>query len=176
MKVNARLKHLRIAPRKVRLLADVIRNKKAEEAQKILNFTVKKAAKPMLDLVNSAVANAQNSFQLDPKNLYISKITVDEGPKLKRWRPQARGQAGAIQKKTSHITLVLDEIKSRPKSPKKKKEKPEVVKRPETDIKETVKESPKEAKKKEFKKQSRDIQKPKQTSGKIPRIFRRKSI
>jgi large subunit ribosomal protein L22 len=176
MQVNARLKHLRIAPRKVRLVADIIRNKKAEEAQMILNFTVKKAAKPMLDLVNSAVANAQNNLRLDPKNLYISKIAVDEGPKLKRWMPRARGRAGEIQKKTSHITLVLEEIKSKAKKAKENKEKPEVIKRPGTDVKDAIKESPEEAKKKEFKKRDKDLRRPKKTSGAGPRIFRRKSI
>ncbi len=175
MQVNARLKHLRVAPRKVRLVADVIRNKKAEEAQNILSFTVRKAAKPMLDLVNSALANAQNNFQLDSKNLYISKIMVGEGPKLKRWKPRARGQAGAIQKKTSHITLVLDEVRAKSEK-KKSKEKPEVVKRPGTDIKDAIKEPPKEKKKKEFKKQDKGFKKPKQASGAGPRIFRRKSI
>ena len=123
MKVSARLRHLRIAPRKVRLVADIIRKQKAEDAQKTLNFTVKKAAKPILDLVNSAIANAKNNFQLDPKNLYVSEIKVDEGPKLKRWKPRARGQVGQIQKKTSHITLVLGQIKPQKKKKKNKRRK-----------------------------------------------------
>jgi len=109
MSVVAKLNYLRIAPRKVRLLADLIRGKSVEKAQTILSFTVKKSTIPLLKLLNQAVANAQNNFQLDAGNLYISKITVDEGPKHKRWRPRARGQAYEIQKKTSHITLVLDE-------------------------------------------------------------------
>jgi large subunit ribosomal protein L22 len=109
MQTTAKLNYLRIAPRKVRLVANLIRKKKVEEAQNILNFTVKKAAKPLLKLLNSAVANARNNLQLDPSNLYISKITIDEGPKYKRWMPRARGRATEIQKKTSHVTLILEE-------------------------------------------------------------------
>lgn len=111
MEINSKLRYLRIAPRKVRLVADLIRGKSVEEAQAILNFTVKRGVAPFLGLLNSAIASAKHNFQTDPGNLYISKLTVDEGPKFKRWQPRARGQAYEIQKKTSHITLVLGEIK-----------------------------------------------------------------
>ena len=121
MEVKAKLNYLRIAPRKIRLVADMIRRKKVEEAQIILGFAKKRGARPLLKLLNSALANAKNNFQLDADNLYISKITVDEGPKLKRWMPRARGRASEIQKKTSHITLILNEIK--PSSKKKKERK-----------------------------------------------------
>jgi len=114
MPVTAKLRHLRITPRKVRLVADLMRGKKVEEAQNILNFTIKKAASPLLKLLRSAVANAKNSFRLDESNLYISKILVDEGPKYKRWRARARGSADLIQKKTSHVTIILDEIVKKP--------------------------------------------------------------
>lgn len=110
MEVVAKLRYLRIAPRKVRLVVDLIRGKKVEEAQSLLQFTKKRAAKPILKLLNSAIANAKHNFNLDEKKLYISKILVNEGPKLKRQMPRARGQASMIQKKTSHITLVLNEI------------------------------------------------------------------
>ena len=113
MIITAKLKYLRIAPRKVRLVADLIRNKMVFQAKTILNFQTKKAAKPLLKLLNSAIVNAKNNFQLEEAQLYISKITIDEGPKLKRWRARARGQAAEIQKKTSHINLVLDEIKGK---------------------------------------------------------------
>lgn len=106
--ITAKLSYLRIAPRKVRLVADLIRGKGVNEAQAILNFTVKKATDPLLKLLKQAITNAKSSFQTDQSNLYISKITVDEGPKLKRWRPRARGRACEIQKKTSHITLALN--------------------------------------------------------------------
>lgn len=108
MPVIAKLRYLRIAPRKVRLVADLIRKKSVEEAQNILNFTQKRTALPLLKLLKSAIANARHNFGLEEPNLYISKITVDEGPKLKRWMPRARGQTSEIQKKTSHVTLILD--------------------------------------------------------------------
>ncbi len=112
----ARLRYLRIAPRKVRLVADLIRGKTVSEAQTILRFQKKRAAQPLLKLLLSAVANAkQQHGEVKEQDLYIEKITVDEGPKYKRWRPRARGRAYQIQKKTSHITLILDKI---PKSNK----------------------------------------------------------
>ena len=117
MPVTVKLKNLRIAPRKVRLVADLIRGKSVEMAQNILSFATKKATSPFLKLLKSAVASAKNNFQLEESNLYISKILVDEGQKYKRWRARARGRVGEIQKKTSHITLFLDEIVKKP--PKK---------------------------------------------------------
>jgi large subunit ribosomal protein L22 len=111
MSVTAKLKYLRIAPRKVRLTADLIRGKKALDAQNSLRFLTNKPAGVILKLLNQALANARNNFKLDEENLYISKITVDGGPILKRFRPRARGSANEIQKKTSHILIILDEIK-----------------------------------------------------------------
>jgi large subunit ribosomal protein L22 len=110
MSVIARLNYLHIAPRKVRLIADLIRKKTAKEAEAILSFLPKRAALPIIKLLRSAVSNAKNNFSLEESNLYISKITVDEGPKMKKWMPRARGSPSQIQKKTSHVTLVLDEI------------------------------------------------------------------
>lgn len=173
MAVTARLNYLRIAPRKVRLVADLIRKKKIEEAQTILNFTVKKASQPLLKLLNSAVANARNNFQSEPGNLYVSKITVDEGPKYKRWRPRARGRAAEIQKKTSHITLVLEEIKPAKKIKKKKEvKKPSVVPKE----RKIAKKVEKPAEKPKFK-PIQELEKPgpKIARG-IKRIFRRKAF
>ncbi len=129
MEIIARLQNLRIAPRKVRLVADLIRGKKLNEAQTILNFTTKKASLVLLKLLNQAEANAKNNFQLDSANLFISKIMVNEGRKLKRWRPRARGQAYEIQKKTSHVMLVLDQILRKIKKIKKEKKVEEIVKK-----------------------------------------------
>jgi large subunit ribosomal protein L22 len=109
VEVKAHLNYLRIAPRKVRLVVDLIRGKSVQEARNILNFTVKRAALPIRKLLDSAVANAKNNFNLDEKKLYIKKIFVNEGPKLKRYRPASRGRAVEVQKKTSHITIILDE-------------------------------------------------------------------
>lgn len=131
MRVYAKLRYLRIAPRKVRLVADLLRGKTVEEAQNTLHFTAKRAAPPLLKLLKSAIANAKNNFRLEEKELYISKVLVDEGPKLKRWIARARGKADEIQKKTSHITIVLDEVVKEPKEIKEgaEMEKTEKVKK-----------------------------------------------
>lgn len=173
MPVTAKLKYLRVASRKARLVADLIRKKDVGEAQAILNFTVKRAAKPILKLLKSAIANASHNFHLDPENLYISKVTVDEGPKLKRWMPRARGQASEIQKKTSHITIVLDELE---KGGKKRKK----MKKMRKEIKEKMEISePKEKKiaktEKPKLKTETGRQKPKVEKG-IRRFFRRKAF
>lgn len=172
MAVTAKLRYLRIAPRKVRLVADLIRGKNVEKSQTILTFTIKKAASPLLKLLKSAIANAKHNFQLEESNLYISKITVDEGPKYKRWRAQARGRASEIQKKTSHVTLILEEIAKKPKKVKKvKKEKAEEkmveLEKPKKEDKAPV-ERPKFRPEKE-------VVKPKIEKG-IRRIFRRKAF
>ena len=169
MSVIAKLNYLRIAPRKVRLVADLIRGKTVEEAQTILNFVTKKAAQPLLKLLKSTIANAKHNFQLEEQNLFISKITVDEGPKLKRWMPRARGQASEIQKKTSHVTIVLEEIVKKPKKVKKVKKVKE--------IEEMKKEEfPKPGKPKKTKpKPELEVPKPKIEKG-IRRIFRRKAF
>ncbi len=140
MEITAKLNYLHIAPRKVRLVADLIKGKPVDDARNILRFTIKKASGPMLKLLMQAKANAKNNFQIDPSILYISKITVDEGPKYKRWRARARGRAAEIQKKTSHITMILKEKDGKAKKlaivPKsKKKEKSENVKKPSLDRK-----------------------------------------
>jgi len=121
MPVTAKLRNLRIAPRKVRMVADLIRRKPVVEAENILKFTVKRAAPAFLKLLNSAVANAKNNFKMEKDNLYIQRILVDEGPKMKRWLPRARGKADEIQKKTSHITIILDEIKSKAETKRQQK-------------------------------------------------------
>ncbi len=126
MPVVAKLKHIRIAPRKVRLVADLIRGKSVGNAQSILNFTVRKASRPLAKLLKSAIANAKNNFQMEESDLRVSKIIVDEGPKYKRWMTKARGQASEIQKKTSHVTLVLDKF-NRKEPEKSKKIKAETV-------------------------------------------------
>ena len=109
MEVKAHLRYLRITPRKVRLVADLIRGKNVLEAKNILAFTKKKAALPLLKLLNSAISNAKHNFNLQEEKLFISKILVNEGPRLKRIFPRARGRADIRQKKMSHVTLVLKE-------------------------------------------------------------------
>lgn len=110
MEVKAQLNNLRIAPRKVRLLADLIRGKDISEAKTILNFNLKRGALPLLKLLNSAIASAKNNLLAKEEDLIINEIKVNGGPKMKRWRARARGRANRIEKKTSHVSLVLGVI------------------------------------------------------------------
>jgi large subunit ribosomal protein L22 len=125
--ITARLRHLRISPRKVRLVTDLIRGLSVEEAEKQLKFLTKRATRPVLKLLNSAAANAQSNNQLAKEDLYIDKIVVEEGPVLKRWRPRAMGRSAPIRKKTSHIALVL-KAKESSVSEEKKESKPDKIK------------------------------------------------
>jgi large subunit ribosomal protein L22 len=109
MEVKARLRFVRIAPRKARLVADLIRGKRSEEALNILTFTRKAAAKILIKLLKSAIANATQKKNIDVDHLYVKQITVDQGPTMKRYQPRALGRATMIRKRTSHIHIVLDE-------------------------------------------------------------------
>jgi len=109
MQVTAKLKHLRMSPRKVRIVADLMRGLSVKQARAQLQFATKKASEPLLKLLNSAVSNARHSYQLEENNLYISKLTVDGGASLKRWMPRAMGRATPILKRTSHVNLILEE-------------------------------------------------------------------
>jgi large subunit ribosomal protein L22 len=110
MEVKAKLRYLRMSPRKVRYVADQVRGKNVSEAINLLNLGKRAACKPVKKLIDSAVANAMETGQIDIDNLSIDKIFVDEGPTLKRYRPRAMGRATQIRKRTSHITVVLKEI------------------------------------------------------------------
>lgn len=102
---------VRIAPRKIRLVVDLIRGKQIGEAVAILRHTPKAASPVVEKVLKSAVANAEHNYELDMNNLVVSEIFVDEGPTLKRFRPRAQGRASAINKRTSHITIVVSEKK-----------------------------------------------------------------
>ena len=104
-----------MSPRKVRLIADMIRGKKAVKAVEILSLLPKRAALPVLKLLKSAIVNAKHNFSLNVENLRVEKIIVDGGPVLKRWKPRARGRATPIRKRTSHILLVLTQFESKEK-------------------------------------------------------------
>jgi len=141
MEVVAHLRNLRISPRKVRLIADLIRGMKIQDARIQLEFANKKSSEPILKLLNSAIANAMHNFNLEENNLYVSKIMVNEGATLKRWIPRAMGRASAIHKRTSHITIVVEEVEKDVKGKKEidaKEDKKELVKK--KDIKENKKE------------------------------------
>ena len=109
MKISAELNNFRMAPRKVRLVANAIRGKSLPEAERALRFLTRRAAGPMTKLLRSAVANAKNNFQVrEIDSLIISELTVGGGPTLKRRRPRAMGRAFPIRKRTSHVRLVLE--------------------------------------------------------------------
>ena len=109
MEAKAKVTHIRIAPRKVRIVIDLIRNKPVGMAIAILKNTPKVASGVVEKLLNSAIANAENNHNMDVEKLYISQIYADQGPTLKRIMPRAKGMASRINKRTSHITLVLSE-------------------------------------------------------------------
>ena len=105
--VRAIAKNVRVAPRKARLVVDQIRNQSVEKALELLQFNNRAAAVPVAKVVRSAVANAENNHGMRGSNLVIAAAYVDEGPTLKRFRPRAKGSASRINKRTSHITVVV---------------------------------------------------------------------
>ena len=109
MESRAVARYIRISPRKVRLIMDEIRGRKIEEALNQLSFAPQKGAFILKKLIDSAVANAEQNFEMDVDKLYIKRIFADGGPTLKRFRPRAMGRAAKIRKRTSHLTVVLDE-------------------------------------------------------------------
>lgn len=111
MQAKAVARTVRIAPRKARLVMDLIRGKQVGEALSILMLTPK-AASPIIEKVlKSAVANAEHNYEMDANNLVVTEAYVNEGPTLKRFRPRAMGRASQINKRTSHITIVVSEKK-----------------------------------------------------------------
>jgi large subunit ribosomal protein L22 len=109
MEVRAISKYLRVSPSKARLVADLVRGKPVAEALTILKFTPKKSGRLIDKTLRSAVANAENTNVMDVDTLFIKTIMIDDGPRLKRWRPRAMGRATRIIKRMSHITVVLAE-------------------------------------------------------------------
>ena len=105
--VRASARYLRTSPRKVRLVADQIRGKDVEEALALLAFSPRGASVTIRKVVESAAANAENNFDLDPEEMKIATISVDEGPTMRRFRPRARGRASRIDKRTCHINVAL---------------------------------------------------------------------
>jgi len=125
----ARVRHIRVTPMKARRVVNMIRGKQAQEALAILKFAPQSASEPVYKLVASAIANArvkadQSNTYLDEQDLYVSRAFVDEGTTLKRFQPRAQGRAFRINKRTSHITVVLatpDEVEAAPVSKKASK-------------------------------------------------------
>ena len=169
----AKLKYLKIAPRKVRLVTRNLKGLTVNEAEARLLFTEKRSSQPLLKLLRSAIANAKNRGHNDINRLYISSIKVDQGPTLKRWLPRAMGRVTPIQKKASHIYLELQEL-PQPKQPKY-----QIPQQPK--IKKT-KGAKKGLKKPEKKKEELETFKPekkpsaKKFGGFVRKIFRRKAV
>lgn len=109
METTSRLNSLRLAPRKVRVVVDTIRGKDVVKAVAQLEHLVRRPANPILKLLNSAIANAEQNFQMVRENLFVKKVFVNEGVKLKRYMPRAQGRATPIHKTLSRVTIVLDE-------------------------------------------------------------------
>ncbi len=168
--ISAKLKYLKITPRKTRSIADVIRGLPVEEAKTQLMFSPRRAATALLKLLDSAVANAEHNYQLNVSKLYIKEIRVDQGPKFKRWTPRARGSVAPIEKKSSHVALILGVSPEAAASKYvfEKKKKKTAVK----PSKEKTKEKIDEKKETESGIKQRKFKKP----GFFRQVFRRKSI
>ncbi len=109
MEAKAHLRYVRISPRKVQILCDLIRGKSVGQATAILLTTPKAASEPLMKLLKSAAANAENNHNMDPEKLYVSQVFANPGPIIKRIMPRAQGRAFRINKRTSHVTLVVAE-------------------------------------------------------------------
>ncbi len=109
MEAKAVARHIRISPQKARLVADVVRGQEVEKAINTLRFMPKKGAEILRKVIESALANASQNAAIDVDTLYVKSVFIDGGPTLKRIRPRAMGRANRILKRTSHITVVLDE-------------------------------------------------------------------
>ena len=110
MESKAKASYVRMSPRKVQIVLDLIRNQPADKAMAILKFTPKAATEPVMKVLKSAMANAENNFNMDTTRLYVAYAHVAPGPILKRIQPRAQGRAYRINQRTSHITLVLKEM------------------------------------------------------------------
>ena len=110
MEASATVKHVRVSPRKMRRAADLVRGQGVEEARRILRFSPLGASRDVQKLLDSAVANAEQTPGIVPQNLLVERIFVDEGPTMKRYRPRAYGRATRLRKRTSHVTVVVRSI------------------------------------------------------------------
>jgi large subunit ribosomal protein L22 len=188
MRVSAKLNKIRIAPRKIKLIADFIEGLDVAEALNQLNATVKTGVREIEKLLLSAISNGENSFGINRDNMYVYKISVGSGPTLKRWMPKAFGRAGRILKRTSQIELILEERiegkgrKSKDQMEKEKADRAAEKKRIEKEVKEK-----KEQEKKliltgdggRSARRGEEIEKEKKVEkkgGLTSRIFRRKSM
>lgn len=124
--ITAQLRFLRNSPRKMRLVVDLMRGRSVVRTQNLLSVMNKTAAKHLLKLLNSAVANAKHNYSLTADQLRVKSIMVDGGPALKRWMPKAHGRATPVRERTSHVKLVLEEIIKKTKNPENQKSKNQI--------------------------------------------------
>jgi len=174
MEIYGKLNYLRIAPRKVRLVIDLIRGMDVKQAKTQLSFMPQRVAKHLIKLINSVVSNAENNFKIKSEGLFIKEIKVDEGTPFKRWRPVSRGRAFPIMKRTSNITLVLEtkegmsektvELKPEVKQEVKQEEKTEEKKEKSVSLEKSKMKAPKK------------IKKASKIQGLTKKIFRRKAF
>ena len=113
MEARAQARFVRVTPMKARRMVDLIRGLPAGDAQAVLRFAPQDASEPVGKVLDSAIANATNNHNLDPSTLVVTEAFVDEGPTMRRFRPRAQGRAFRIRKRTSHITVVLEELDTR---------------------------------------------------------------
>jgi large subunit ribosomal protein L22 len=175
-KIIVKTKYIRISSKKIRLVIDVIRGMDVELAENQLKFIPKRACHPVLKLLNSAIANAKHNFDFKKENLYIKEITVNQGPTLDRWMPRAFGRAAPIRKRTSHITIILDQKEKTKKeqvAKKSQKDKDKVEILSKTELSNEIKSN--ESETKQFTKTKKDKIKFKDKRGFIKKIFNRKS-
>ncbi len=189
MKVSAKLKNLRIAPRKVRLTSDLIKGLNVAEALNQLETHIERSNPSIKKLLQSAVSNGENNFGLDKNNLYVYDVIVNAGPTLKRWMPKAYGRAGIILKRTSRIEIILEEVEEgknrkslkqleqekRERLEEKRKIQKEAEKK-EQEEKETSKKSAIAAKDAESREKKGSLAGGEKRSGIASRIFRRKAM
>jgi len=185
MKVSARLNNLRISPRKVRLIADLIKGQEALEAVNQLNMNVKAGNEQVRKLLESAIANAENNFGLDKTNLYVFSVVVEAGATLKRWMPKAYGRAGAIRKRTCKVIITLEERvegkgrKSQEQMEKEKKARLAEIKKREKEALANIEEGEKAEKKGKKIVEKVETEKVNKSDGKgnwAKKIFQRKSM
>ncbi|MBU2025664.1 MAG: 50S ribosomal protein L22 [Patescibacteria group bacterium] len=182
MQVRARLKNFRMSAKKARLVADLVRGKKTDQAAEQLRFRQGKACNSLLGLMDSAVANAWHNFGLDRDNLYIEKVKIDAAPAMKRWRPRAHGRTYPILKRSCHMEIILNEVeegKGRRKVEKKQGKTltyKELKKMSDQAEKILSKQKGKKDKEKVKEKQEKIEKKGDSGGGMISKIFRRKSI
>lgn len=178
MEIKAQLRHLRIAPRKIRLVLSLVRGLDVKDAESQLQLMSKRGSDSVLKLLHSAIANAKNAYGIEEDNLYIHQIFANEGQTLKRWLPRAFGRASSINKRSSHIAVVL---KSKDDVQMKKKKKTRVPTAENTSQGAQSSSKPGSAAAKQSGKQNKRIssEEMRRSAAKpsvVKRVFRRKSI